>query len=326
MLLARDLRVTRGGHFLLDVPSLDLPAGQVTAVLGSNGAGKSTLFGVLAFLERPDTGTLTLAGRTVTTSAERRDARRRVTLVEQHPLLFRGTVRDNLEWPLRARGTLEPVNGPAARFGIAELLEREARTLSGGEIQQVAMARAVLCRPDVLLLDEPTSAGDRSARDAVGAVLAEARENGVAVALASHQLGDAYRWSDRVVGLAAGRVDTVTPENLFRTTLPAGSGQKPAVCGSLTIHVVSDLSGPVTIAVPPEDIVVSAAPFQSSARNAFPGRVTAIAEIGGGRVSVTADVGTTLTARVTPGALRELGISVGSAVVLTIKATAVRVL
>ena len=90
--------------------------------------------------------------------------------------------------------------------------------------------------------------------------------------------------------------------------------------------MVSDLSGPVTIAVPPEDIVVSAAPFQSSARNAFPGRVTAIAEIGGGRVSVTVDVGTTLTARVTPGALRELGISVGSAVVLTIKATAVRVL
>ena len=80
------------------------------------------------------------------------------------------------------------------------------------------------------------------------------------------------------------------------------------------------------MAIPPEDIVVSATLLHSSARNSFPGRVTAIVESGGDRISVTVDAGTALTARITPGALRELAINIGSQVVFTVKATAVRVL
>jgi molybdopterin-binding protein len=108
--------------------------------------------------------------------------------------------------------------------------------------------------------------------------------------------------------------------------LPTGTGVKAVACGALTVHIVTDRSGAAVLAVPPEDIVLSAAPLSSSARNTFPGRVTGIVEEGAGRLSVTVDAGTILVARVTPSALRELGLTVGSPVVLSVKATAVRVL
>ncbi|MEX0690876.1 MAG: ATP-binding cassette domain-containing protein [Gemmatimonadales bacterium] len=326
MLSARDLRVVRGNRAVLDVSRVELAAGTVTAILGPNGAGKSTLLSVLAFLEAPDAGALTLDGHQVRTRGEQRAARQRVTLVDQAPLAFRGTVVENLQWPHRARGAGGEVVSTATALGIEGLLSRDARTLSSGELQRLALARALLCRPAVLLLDEPTSAGDRTASDAVEAAITRARAAGVAVALASHRLGEAYRWSDRVLGLADGKLDTVTPENLFRVVLPTGTGVKAVACGALTVHIVTDRSGAAVLAVPPEDIVLSAAPLSSSARNTFPGRVIGIVEEGAGRLSVTVDAGTTLVARVTPSALRELGLTVGSPVVLSVKATAVRVL
>jgi molybdopterin-binding protein len=145
------------------------------------------------------------------------------------------------------------------------------------------------------------------------------------VCFASHQLEDAYRWSDDLMALETGRVSPVTPENLFRVDLPAGEGIKTVSLGAVDVHVVTDLEGLATLAVAPEDITLSRTPQPSSARNQLSGRVIRIDDSRRGQLNVTVDAGVELTARVTPAALAELDMTVGTNAVATFKATAVRV-
>ncbi len=331
MLGARDLRQRYAGRTVVEVPALELEPGTVTALVGPNGSGKSTLLRMLAFVEPPAEGTVLLRGRPIRTATARRAARHEVTLVEQHPLLFAMTVAENLHYALAVRRQ-RVVDASARvlraldRVGIAELAHRAARQLSAGEIQRVALARALVLEPRALLLDEPTSAADRSARAALAEVLTALHDDEVTVCLASHQLEDAYRWSSRVLALADGRLAPVTPENLFRVTLPPGGGPRVVRAGPLELLVVTDVSGPATLAISPDDIIVSTAPLQSSARNQFAGRVVAVSDDGHGHVRLVVDVGTPLVVRITPAALAELGISLGTTVHLSIKAMAVRVI
>lgn len=335
MLELRGVRHRYEGRVVLDLPAFTVPAGGQVAIVGHNGSGKSTLLRLLALLERPSEGDVLLDGATAASPSVRPGARarRRVTLVEQRPALLRGTVRDNLAYGPRARGAgaaevARAVASAAERLGIGPLLDRERRELSEGEVQRVAVARALAVRPDVLLLDEPTSSADRAAAQALfNALQEERRSRGVTICLASHQLEDAYRWADDIRALAEGRLSPVTPENLFRVDIPDGTAgvTKHVRLGAVEIAVITDRSGPAILAVPPEDIFVSAAPLVSSARNVFTGRLTRITQQRGGAVHLTADVGIELVAAVTPEAVRELALVPGAAVVFAFKAAAVRV-
>jgi tungstate transport system ATP-binding protein len=324
----RAVRHRYDGRVVVDLPSFALAAGSQVAIVGHNGSGKSTLLRLLALLERPTEGEVLLDG---TPPGPR--ARRRVTLVEQRPALLRGSVRDNLAYGLRARGVgaaavARAVGDAAERLSLGPLLERDRRELSDGEAQRVALARALAIAPDVLLLDEPTSSADRAAAQALFAALQdERRARGVTICLASHQLEDAYRWADDIRALAEGRLSPVTPENLFRVDVPAvpAAGTKHVRVGPVEIALMTERSGPAILAVPPEDIFVSAAPLVSSARNVFTGRLTRITHQRSGAVHVTADVGIELVAAVTPEAVRELALVPGATVVFAFKAAAVRV-
>ena len=330
MLSATDVRHAYHGRPVLCVDRVTLGRGSITALVGPNGSGKSTLLRVLAFLERPASGTLTLDGSKVGSAGEYRRARRRVTLVEQVPYLFSDTVLDNVVYGLRVRG-LERSDAQARalraleRVQSAGLARRRARELSEGERQRVALSRAIALEPDVLLLDEPAGAVDRAAAAQLHRVMREERERGAAVCFASHHLEDAYRWSDGMLALTDGRAGPVTPENLFRATLPEGSGSKVAEVGPIRVVVVTDRSGPVTLAIPPHEVLVSHESLHSSARNEFSGPVVRISEHNGDMVTLTVDVGVDLTARITRSAMRELDIHVGTQVVLTVKALAVQV-
>jgi tungstate transport system ATP-binding protein len=332
MLELRRVRHRYGGRVVLDLDAFAVPPGALIAIVGHNGSGKSTLLRLLALLEAPTEGEVRVDGRAVS-PRDLRALRRRVTLVEQRPVLFRGTVRDNLGYGLRLRGmrriavnsTVETVAG---RLGVAGLLERRRHELSDGEVQRVAVARALALTPDVLLLDEPVSSADRGAAAALYRVLDEERRSrGLAVCLASHQLEDAYRWADDLRTLADGRLSPVTPENLFRVELPpaAPDATRRARVGPIEIAVVTEKEGPAILAVPPTDIFVSCEPLASSARNVFSGRVTRLAHTRAGAVHVTADVGIELVAMVTVEAVRDLGLAPGSPVTFAFKASAVRV-
>ncbi len=330
MLEARNVEHWYGKRQVLHIGQLGLEPGTLTALVGPNGSGKSTLLRLLAFVERPTRGMFTLDGTPIAGAADRRRARRRVTLVEQKPLLFRGTVTHNLTYALSLHGTAHgaaraQANSALERLGISHLADRPGRSLSEGEAQRVAIARALALEPDVLLLDEPTSASDRGAVAQLYNVLREERERGTTLCFASHRLEDAYRWSERLVALTEGRTGSIVPENLFRVVLPEGSGQRSVQIGPLDVQLVSDKSGPVTVALPAEDITISRQPFSSSVRNQFTGKVIAIADAGPAWVTIRVDAGVDLAARITRGALDELGLALGADVVLSIKAMAVRV-
>jgi len=332
MLELRGIRHRYGGRLVLDLEQFIVPRGASLAVVGHNGAGKSTLLRLLAFLETPTEGQVLFSGAVVPPHA-RASLRRRVTLVEQRPVLFRGTVRENLEYGLKLRDTARTaMNGiigdVVERLGLGPLLNRRRHELSDGEVQRVAVARALAVRPDVLLLDEPVSSADRAAANALyQALAAERAARALTVCIASHQLEEAYRWADSIRALAEGRLSPVTPENLFRVDLPTGDGTKHVRVGGIDIAVMTDRTGPAVLAVPPTDIFVSLQPLSTSARNVFSGRVTGMSiEHRGAGVHVRADMGgVELVAAVTAEAARDLALAPGKTVVFSFKATAVQV-
>ena len=330
MLEATGLAHAYGGRTVLDVPRASLAPGARTALVGPNGSGKSTLLRLLAFLEVPTRGVLFLDGQPVRTQRERRAARRRITLVEQHPFLFRGTVLDDVAWPLLLRGTRAAeaearALATLAALHLESLAGRSTRELSEGEVQRVAVARALLLEPDVLLLDEAASAADRAAHHALfAAVAAEQARRPLAVCFASHQLEAAYRWSGEILALHDGVPAPVTPENLFRVDLPGPAGVQRVAVGPVTFDVAVDRAGPATLAVPPEEVLLSLEPLHSSARNVLAGRIVRVAEQGAS-VRVTVDVGVELTALITNRSYQELHLSIGTAAYASFKTMAVRV-
>jgi tungstate transport system ATP-binding protein len=328
----RGVRHRYQGRLVLDLEQFTVPDGAQLAIVGHNGSGKSTLLRLLALLEAPTEGKVLLNGVVVPRRAPA-TLRRRVTLVEQRPILFRGTVSENLCYGLETRGIARSaadgiIGDVAERLGLTSLLRRRRHELSDGEVQRVAVARALAVRPDVLLLDEPASSADRAATGALyRALAAERAERSLAVCIASHQLEDAYRWADDIRALAEGRLSPVTPENLFRVELPNGDGMKQVAVGGLKIAVVTERSGSSVLAVPPTDIFVSRQPLPSSARNVFTGRVTGMAlERRGAGVHVRAEMGgIELVAVVTAEAARDLALAPGALVVFSFKASAVQV-
>jgi tungstate transport system ATP-binding protein len=336
MLELRGVRHRYDGRLVLDLDHFVVIPGAMIGIVGPNGSGKSTLLRLLALLERPTEGAVLLDGAVVAGGPGHRPSarqRRRITLVEQRPVLFRGSVRDNLAFGLRLRGARRStadgvIERVALRLGIGSLLGRRRHELSDGEVQRIAVARALAIEPDVLLLDEPASSADRAATQALYQALdEERRRRSLAICIASHQLEDAYRWADDVRALAEGRLSPVTPENLFRVELAdhGGDGLKHVQVGGIRIAAVTDKAGPAIIAVGPSDIFVSREPLASSARNVFPGRVVRPARTREGVVHVTADVGVELVALVTEEAVRGLALAPGSPVVFSFKANAVRV-
>jgi tungstate transport system ATP-binding protein len=218
----RDVRVDFGTRCVLDIPALDVPAGEITAVVGPNGSGKSTLLRLLAFLLAPSAGSVELQDQGANGGARDLTAlRRRVTYVAQMPLLFRRSVRANIAYGLRARGERRDgrVEAALAAVALPDFAERAAHRLSGGEAQRVAIARALAIDPPVLLFDEPTAHLDRDAVPVIESLLRRLAETGKTVVLASHHLDQAYRLSHRVLALDAGRVVTGPP-----AAVPSGRG------------------------------------------------------------------------------------------------------
>ncbi|MFC9970055.1 ABC transporter ATP-binding protein [Spirillospora sp. NPDC127200] len=203
-------RVTRA----LDGVDFAVRPGEAVAVVGRSGSGKSTLVGVLAALDRPDTGRVVAAGRDVwgLRDRERRGLRRGSGLVFQDALASfdpRYTVGRVVAEALGGRRGREPeVGALLERVGLDPAMAgRRPASLSGGERQRVALARALAAGPRVLIADEPTTGLDVLAQERVLALLAELRrDTGLAVVFVTHDLRVARRVADRVVVLAGGRV------------------------------------------------------------------------------------------------------------------------
>jgi putative ABC transport system ATP-binding protein len=215
-------RYDNDGKPAVDGVSLEIAPGEAVAVMGPSGSGKSTLLNLIAGLDRPTSGTVTVAGERVDRLSETglaRFRRRRIGMIFQFfNLLDDMTVEDNVLLPAQLAG----LRRGQARARADELLTalrigqyRNAYPgrLSGGERQRVAIARALVNRPELLLADEPTGALDTATGEEIGQLLRDLNASGQSLVLVTHNPELAARYASRTVQLVDGRItsDVTSP-------------------------------------------------------------------------------------------------------------------
>ncbi len=220
----RNLRKTFGNFVALDNVSLDVPGGELVALLGPSGSGKTTLLRIIAGLEPADQGSILFHGENAT---DRPVRERQVGFVFQHYALFRHmSVFENVAFGLRVRPRKvrpaeteirETVMGLLSLVQLDVLADRRPSELSGGQRQRVALARALAVKPKVLLLDEPFGALDAKVRKELRRWLRRLHEEvHVTSVFVTHDQEEALEVSDRVVIMNEGRVEqSGTPEEVY---------------------------------------------------------------------------------------------------------------
>lgn len=360
---AKGLRVERGGTVILDIPLLFVEEGEVLSLIGSNGAGKTTLLQTLSYLLRPFEGALFFRGREVGPDLSVLAYRRALAMAFQEPLLFDTTVFENVASGLRIRGVQKREMRAAvweslALFGIGDLKDRSARSLSGGEAQRVSLARAFAIRPDVMLLDEPFGSLDpRSREPLIEDMQAILRRTRTTTLFVTHDLTEALRLSDRIAVMDRGRICQIgaadkvvnAPADEFVASfVGTGTVLKGRVLRNNGDTVLVSVSGSgeeiesvgafpagetVLLCIRPENVTLAVpsgqagqeGPPLTSARNLFSGSVTRVSPMGFYQ-KIDLDCGFPLVSHVTLQSCEALKLAEGRLVTASFKATAVHMI
>jgi len=327
----------------------------VTALFGRSGAGKTSVVNAIAGILRPDRGRIAIDGEVLFDSERGIDVptpRRRVGYVFQEGRLFPHlNVRQNLRYArlfsaeARRSDRFERVVG---LLGLAQLLERRPANLSGGEKQRVAIGRALLSNPRLLLLDEPLASLDAHRRNEIMQYIELMRDEvRIPIVYVSHAVEEVVRLADTVVLMSAGEVAAVgtAEEVMGRTDLrpAAGTFEGGAVIdarvvgqdmqydlatlafdgGTLTVTDVDALVGePVRVRIRARDVSIALdRPQRISIQNVLGGRITAVGPERGGVIDVSIAIGAiTLRSRITARAARQLGLAPGLEIYALVKA------
>ena len=182
---------------------LDIVSGGPTILLGPNGSGKSTLLRLAMGLVRPTSGRVSWGRRS--------EPDERLAMVFQRPVMLRRSARANIDYALSVRGIpagerRRRIAEALAATGLSDLAQRQARVLSIGEQQRLALARAWALHPQVLFLDEPTASLDPAATRAVEEIVLRIHDAGTKIVMTTHDLGQARRIADEVLFLHRGRL------------------------------------------------------------------------------------------------------------------------
>ena len=249
---ARDVHHGYGNETVFEGVSLSVRPGEVVGIIGPSGVGKSTLLRLLALFDEPDRGSIAYENDDVWRVSERRrlEYRRRIGMVFQDPSLFDASVRRNAEYGLRVRRSwtdrvrhelsrlVGGSNGAGAALdaletvGLRERADQDAASLSGGEAQRVAFARALAYEPDILLLDEPTSDLDPRNTAIIEDAVGRAKNRGIGVAIATHDMHQAERVADRVAVLLGNEIIEIgDTERVFEA--PSDSRTRKFIDGEL---------------------------------------------------------------------------------------------
>ncbi|MBI3085829.1 MAG: ABC transporter ATP-binding protein [candidate division NC10 bacterium] len=355
-----DLRVLYAGRPVLEVPRIQVRAGEILAIIGPNGAGKSTLLRVLGLLEPPTSGVVRFRGsRVAWGSGDLLATRRLFASVFQEPLLCDTTVEANIALGLRLRraaseAVTTQVQTWLARLGIAHLARREAGSLSGGEAQRCSLARAFAIQPDVLLLDEPFAALDPPTKDELLTLLhGLLRQEGCTTVFVTHDRDEALRLGDRIAVMMDGRIHQAgAPPEVFGRPISEEVARFVGVETILPGRVVAEQAGLLTVEVDgmkiealgratvgervlvclrPEDLVIRRRDERvglESARNHLEGLVEDATSLGA-QYRVRIACGPALggvVALVTKQSFDDLALERGTPVIVTFKASAVHLI
>lgn len=323
--------------------------GEYFIVLGPTGAGKTLFLELLAGFHELDQGKIEMFDTDVSSYPPEE---RGIGFMYQDYMLFPHlNVFENIAFGLKIKKrTLSKIKSKVTEIsrtlGIQNLLYRDISTLSGGEAQRVALARALILKPKILLLDEPLSALDPNIQERVREEIKEIHNKfGITTIHITHNREEAIILADRIAIMENGKIHQIgNPQEIFRK--PATRfvaefvGIQNIFSGRIShngqveikgltekvgpIFTASDLKGKVTIALRPEDIIITPTRVSTSARNEFKGRVTSMKDLGT-VVRVDVNVGRDFMVKVTKQSLDELGITIGSEVYLMFKAAAVHV-
>jgi molybdate transport system ATP-binding protein len=337
--------------FTLDA-SFDVPTPGVTALFGPSGSGKSTVLACIAGLLSAEQGRVMLDGETLFDRARNIDVAaeaRRTAVVFQDARLFpHMSVRNNLLYGFRrSHGHTHDFDSVTDMLGVAHLLDRRPATLSGGERQRVALGRALLARPRLLLMDEPLAALDSARKQEILPFLEKLRDlSAVPIVYVTHALDEVDRLADTLVLLEQGRVVAAgTLQDLSaRTDLPILNDRRDAgVVLDCTVDAQDEAAAQTrlrfdggTLLVPfwpgrqarvrirARDVAIATIqPAGLSIRNILPATVTEITAHGAHECFVTMQLGrSVLIARVSRAAIAELGLTPGQKVWALIKSVA----
>ncbi|QKM65052.1 ABC transporter [Polynucleobacter tropicus] len=200
-----DITVARDGRIILNIPHALIPADRITACIGPNGAGKTTLLKVLAGLIQPDTGSIqfSFGGKTA--------------LVLHHTPMIKASVRANLGLvrDVDASITDQEIDIALKQVGLDKLAQNPAHKLSAGERQKLCLARAILQKPNLVLLDEPTANLDPNTTEQVEEMIRQFNRNGADLLFSSHQLAQVQRLAKYILFIDQGEIKEKGPVGPF---------------------------------------------------------------------------------------------------------------
>ncbi|ABV95216.1 molybdenum import ATP-binding protein modC [Dinoroseobacter shibae DFL 12 = DSM 16493] len=341
--------------FALDV-AFDAPPG-ITALFGKSGSGKTSVVNAVAGLLRPDAGTIRVADRLLF-DAERRICvpthRRRLGYVFQEGRLFPHlTVRQNLcygRWFAKGRAGSDPIDRIVELLGIGPLLDRQPGALSGGEKQRVAIGRALLSEPELLLMDEPLAALDSARKAEILPYIQRLRdETDTPILYVSHSVPEVARIATTVVALEAGRVLRSGPAQAVLADPDVAPALGIREAGALLSGIVREhaedgvtalafsggtlylplqrdpVGADLRVRIEAKDVLLATeAPTGLSALNIFPARIEKLRQGDGPGVLVQLRIGTDLVlSRVTRRSANRMGLAVGQSCYAVLKTVSV---
>ncbi len=347
MIEIKDLSV-KLGSFLLEDITFDVRDGEYFVLLGPTGAGKTVLMESIAGLNPIGSGQVKINGRDVTfLNLEKRN----IGFAFQDHVIYRHlSVRDNisfgLQWRRKTRREIEDaIDRVIELLDITHLLKRRPWSLSGGESQKIALARALAIKPDLLLLDEPLSAVDPEMKETTEGELKKIHNRlRLTTIHVTHDFEEAIALGDRIAVLGEGRIAQIgTPgqifrhpnsefvarfvmtRNIFEGEVPDSPEEQSVFCvDGVRLAVVTTRRGRLHASIRPEDILISREPLHSSPSNSFQGTITRIADRGA-VAYLTVNVPPEFTGLILHRSLKEMGLEEKQKVFITFKASAVNI-
>ena len=341
--LSNDLK-----EFKINNINLQVEDGEYFVILGPSGSGKTMLLELIAGMWPLDSGKIYMDNQDITMLPPEK---RGIGFVYQNYMLFpHKTVFENIAFGLKVRKVAKKeikirVEDMMNLLRISHLADRLPRTLSGGEQQRTALARALIIYPKILLMDEPLSALDRKTRDELIQELKEIhRKFDVTLVHVTHNFDEALMLADRIAIMRNGEIsqvgtsteifrhpadkfvaDFVGAENIIEGIAKNGGAKLTVIdTGNISIYSTEKKEGHVHITVRPEDIILSAQKVETSARNVFKGQIKEIVDTGA-LIKLTIDVGDPLIVFLTRQSFLDMELNIGKSVWTYFKATAVHV-
>ena len=347
MLEVKDLCTQLGDFFLKNI-SFDVKDGEYFVLLGPTGSGKTVLLESIAGLHAISSGQVWINGRDVT---QLNLEKRKIGFAYQDYALYPHlTVRDNISfglmWRNKKRQEIEKaIDNVVELLNIADLLEKRPWSLSGGQSQKIALARAIAIKPDLLLLDEPLSAVDSGTKEDYERELKELHNHLKLTTIhVTHNFEEATAMGNRIAVIMNGQILQIgTPEQIFRqpnselvarylmtrnifdgVVTDSSDGQKVFSIEGTKLAVVTTRQGRVHASIRPEDILISREPLHSNALNSLQGTITRIVDRGS-VIYINVNVPPEFTCLVLRRSLKEMGLREKERVFITFRASDVNV-